>query len=136
MAMRVAIRTYFVLILCGYANLMKARLLDPGMKGLYILMQAVIMTGGKQYLVAKDQVLEVELLGEAKKAEFEALLVIDGDKVTVGKPHVAGVKVTAEVVEEVKGEKVKVLRFKAKKRVKRLTGHRQHYSQVKITKIG
>jgi large subunit ribosomal protein L21 len=54
----------------------------------------------------------------------------------VGAPHVSGVKVVAEVLEEVKGEKIKVLKFKAKKRIKRLTGHRQHYTQVKITKIG
>ena len=99
-------------------------------------MQAVIETGGKQYLVEKDQVLEVELLGEAKKAEFDVLLLIDGEAVKVGTPHVAGIKVHAEVVEEVKGDKLRILRFKAKKRVKRLTGHRQHYSQVKITKIG
>jgi large subunit ribosomal protein L21 len=96
----------------------------------------VIASGGKQYLVEKGQTLEVELLGDAKKAEFDVLLLIDGDKVSVGKPHVAGAKVHAEVVDEVKGEKIKVLKFKPKKRIKRLTGHRQHYSQVKITKIG
>jgi large subunit ribosomal protein L21 len=99
-------------------------------------MQAVIASGGKQYIVEKDQTLQLELLGDAKKQEFEALLVIDGDKIQVGAPHVAGVKVTAEVLGEIKGEKIKVLKFKAKKRVKRLTGHRQHYSQVTITKIG
>lgn len=99
-------------------------------------MQAVIVSGGKQYLVKKDDVLEVELLGDVKKLELDALLVIDGDKTTVGTPTVDGVKVHAEVVEEVKGEKVKIMKFKAKKRVKRLTGHRQHYSQIKITKIG
>jgi large subunit ribosomal protein L21 len=99
-------------------------------------MQAIITSGGKQYIVEKDQVLELELLGDVKKAEFDALLVIDGDKVSVGTPLVSGVKVTAEVVGEVLGEKVKVLKFKAKKRVKTLTGHRQHYTQVKITKIG
>jgi large subunit ribosomal protein L21 len=99
-------------------------------------MQAVIATGGKQYLVASGQTLEVELLGDAKKMEFDALLVIDGDDIKVGAPHVAGAKVHAEVVEEVKGDKIKVLRFKPKKRIKRLTGHRQHYSQIKITKIG
>jgi large subunit ribosomal protein L21 len=99
-------------------------------------MQAVIASGGKQYLVKKDQVLELELLGDAKKVELEALLVIDGDNVQVGAPFVDGVKVVAEVVDEVKGDKIKVLRFKPKKRVKRLTGHRQHYTQVKITKIG
>ena len=99
-------------------------------------MQAVIASGGKQYLVEKDQTLELELLGDVKKQEFEVLLVIDGDKIQVGAPHVAGIKVTAEVLGETKGEKIKVLKFKPKKRIKRLTGHRQHYSQVKITKIG
>jgi large subunit ribosomal protein L21 len=106
------------------------------MKGALYTMQAVIASGGKQYIVAKDQTLELELLGDAKKIEFDVLLLIDGDKVTVGAPHVAGVKVLAEILEEVKGDKIKVLKFKAKKRIKRLTGHRQHYSQVKITKIG
>ena len=99
-------------------------------------MQAVIATGGKQYLVETGQELDVELLGEVKKPEFDALLVIDDEKVKVGQPHVTGVKVTAEVLEEVKGEKIKVLKFKAKKREKTLTGHRQHYSRIKITKIG
>ena len=98
-------------------------------------MQAVIAAGGKQYLVKKDQVLELELVGDTKKLEFEALLVIDGEKVQVGKPHVSGAKVHAEVLGEVKGDKLQVLKFKPKKRIKRLTGHRQHYSQVKITKI-
>jgi large subunit ribosomal protein L21 len=56
--------------------------------------------------------------------------------VKVGAPHVAGAKVHAEVAEEVKGDKLKILKFKPKKRIKRLTGHRQHYSLVKITKIG
>jgi large subunit ribosomal protein L21 len=99
-------------------------------------MQAVIASGGKQYIVEKDQTLELELLGDAKKMEFDVLLLIDGDKIQVGAPLVSGIKVHADVVEEVKGEKIKVLKFKAKKRIKRLTGHRQHYSQVKITKIG
>jgi large subunit ribosomal protein L21 len=99
-------------------------------------MQAVITTGGKQYLVKKDLVFEVELLGDEKKHEFDALLVIDGDDVKVGTPHVAGVKVVAESLGEVKGDKIKILKFKAKKRVKRLTGHRQHYTQLRITKIG
>ncbi|QQR53143.1 50S ribosomal protein L21 [bacterium] len=98
-------------------------------------MQAVIMTGGKQFLVTLDQELDVELIGDAKKIDFEPLLVIDGDKVTVGQPTVAGVKVKADVLEEVKGDKLKILKFKAKKRVKKLTGHRQHYSRIKITSI-
>lgn len=100
-------------------------------------MQAVITSGGKQYIVKKDDVIEVELVGEETKLEFEVLMLIDGDTFKVGAPFVDGAKVVAEVVEaDVKGEKIKVLKFKAKKRVKRLTGHRQHYSQIKITKIG
>ena len=99
-------------------------------------MQAVIASGGKQYLVETGQTLEVELLGDAKKVEFEALLVIDGDKIQVGTPAVSGILVKADVLAEVKGEKIKVLKFKAKKREHTLTGHRQHYSQIKIVSIG
>ncbi len=100
-------------------------------------MQAVIATGGKQYLVKPDEVLDIELLvADAKKIEFDVLMLIDGDKIKVGAPLVDGAKVTAEVVEPIiKGEKIKVLKFKAKKRIKRLTGHRQRYTQIKITKI-
>ena len=98
-------------------------------------MQAVIATGGKQYLVKTGQVLDIELLGDKKQTEFDVLMLIDGKDVKVGRPNVAGAKVTAEIVEEVKGDKLKVLKFKAKKREKTLTGHRQHYSRIKITKI-
>lgn len=98
-------------------------------------MQAVITTGGKQYLVRPDQFLDVELVGDHKTLTFDALLTIDGDNVSVGAPFVDGVKVHAEVLEETKGQKIKVLRYKAKKRIKRLTGHRQHYSRIKITSI-
>ena len=98
-------------------------------------MQAVITSGGKQYLVKPDQILNIELVGDKKKLKFDALLVIDNEKTLVGKPYVDGAKVEAEVLEEVKGDKLKIMRFKAKKRVKRLTGHRQHYSQIKITKV-
>ncbi len=100
-------------------------------------MQAIIATGGKQYVINPDQTLEVELLDpDKKKVEFDVLMTMDGDKVTVGAPLVKGVTVKAEVLGEVKGEKIKVLKFKAKKRVKKLTGHRQHYSQIKILSIG
>lgn len=100
-------------------------------------MQAVIRAGGKQYLVRPDQTLEVDLVsGDAKNLTFEPLLIIDGDKVTVGAPVVAGITVRADVISEVKGEKLKILKFKPKKRVKKLTGHRQRYTQIKITAIG
>lgn len=99
--------------------------------------QAIIETGGKQYLVAKDEVLEVELLNstDEKKLELAPLLVINGDKILVGRPTVEGAKVTAEILEQTKGPKLEVLRFKAKKRVKSKIGHRQKYVQIKITAI-
>lgn len=86
-------------------------------------------------MVAEGQQLEVEKLAD-KKADFEALLVIDGEKINVGTPAVAGAKVSAEVIEaEVKGEKVTSIRYKAKKRVHKTRGHRQTHSLIKITKI-
>lgn len=99
--------------------------------------KAVIATGGKQYLVAEGETIEVELLKDtAKTAEFVPLLVIDGDKVTVGTPEVAGAKVVAEIVEADKqADKVTAIRYKAKKRVHKVHGHRQHQTHVKITKI-
>jgi large subunit ribosomal protein L21 len=98
--------------------------------------KAVIATGGHQYVVKEGETLEVELLKADKKAEFEALLVIDDGKTTVGTPVVSGVKVVAEVLDpDFKAEKVTAIRYKAKKRVKKVHGHRQHLTQIKITKI-
>lgn len=99
--------------------------------------KAVIATGGKQYVVTEGETLEVELLNSSdKKVTFEPLLVIDGDKTTVGTPVVGGVKVAAEVIEADKaGEKVTAIRYKAKKRVRKVRGHRQHHAVLKVTKI-
>ena len=99
--------------------------------------KAVIEIGGKQHLVAEKETLLVDLLPEGtKELNLDALLVIDGDKTTVGTPKVTGVKVVAKVVEDlVKGDKIRVIRYKAKKRVHKETGHRQKYSKVEITSI-
>lgn len=99
--------------------------------------KAIIATGGKQYLVAEGETLEVELLKqEGKTASFVPLLVIDGDKTTVGTPEVAAVKVTADIIDEdIKGDKVTAIRYKAKKRVHKVHGHRQRHSRIKILKI-
>ncbi|MEX1995531.1 MAG: 50S ribosomal protein L21 [Candidatus Saccharimonadales bacterium] len=98
--------------------------------------KAVIATGGKQYIVTEGQELEVELLPVSKTVNFDALLVIDGDKISIGAPLVTGVKVTAEVTEQVvKADKVTAIRYKAKKRVHKTRGHRQRHTQIKITKI-
>ena len=113
------------------ADSQKANRTSNGMK------KAVILTGGHQYLVTEGQELEVEKLASDKKAEFEALLVINGENISIGAPTVAGVKVTADVLEaEVKADKVIAIRYKAKKRVNKRRGHRQRLSRIKITKIG
>src|SRR5438309_128998 len=99
------------------------------------LKRAVIATGGKQYLVSEGEELEVELLPSAKNTSFEPLLVINGEKIAVGQPLVEGVKVTADIVEQLKAPKVTAIRFKAKKRVHKVRGHRQQLTKIKITKI-
>jgi large subunit ribosomal protein L21 len=103
-----------------------------------MMKKAVIATGGKQYVVVEGETLEVELIkGDAKTVSFPAMLVIDGDKTTVGAPEVSGVKVTADVVDaNVQGDKVTSLRYKAKKRVHTVKGHRQRHTVLKIKKIG
>lgn len=99
-------------------------------------MKAVIKTGGKQYIVSEGDELSVELLGDAKTTTFEPLMLIDGEKSTVGNPIVKNAKVSAKVVDsDVTGEKVTSIRYKAKKRVHKTRGHRQHTSRIKITKI-
>ena len=99
--------------------------------------KAVILVGGKQYLVEEKETLRVDLLPEGtKELEIDALLVMDGDKTTVGEPTVKGVKVKAKVVnEKVAGDKVRIIRYHAKKRVHTETGHRQKYSEIEIVSI-
>lgn len=99
--------------------------------------KAVVKVGGKQYLVTEKETLLVDLLPEGtKELTLDALLVVDGDKTTVGTPVVKGVTVKATVVEElVKGDKIRVIRYKAKKRVHKENGHRQKYSKIEISSI-
>jgi large subunit ribosomal protein L21 len=99
--------------------------------------KAVVKIGGKQFIVAEKETLLVDLLQEGtKELTLDALLVIDGDKTTIGTPTVKGVTVTAKVVDDlVKGEKVRIIRYKAKKRVHKEMGHRQKYSKIEITSI-
>jgi large subunit ribosomal protein L21 len=101
-------------------------------------MFAVIQTGGKQYKVAVGEELNVEKLDliEGDKVEFDALLVEDNGKVTVGNPMVKDVKVKAEVVEHGKGEKIIIFKYTAKKRTKSKNGHRQPFTKIKINAIG
>jgi large subunit ribosomal protein L21 len=101
------------------------------------MLKAVVKIGGKQFIVAEKETLLVDLLPDGtKELTLDALLVIDGDKIQVGKPIVKGITVSARVVEDlVKGEKIRVIRYKAKKRVHKETGHRQKYSKIEIVSI-
>ena len=99
--------------------------------------KAVIVSGGHQYIVSVGDTINLELLdaGDDKTVTFEPLMVMDGDKVTVGTPAVSGIKVTADILDEIRADKVTSIRYKAKKRVHKLRGHRQRLTPVMITKI-
>ncbi|MGA2193592.1 MAG: 50S ribosomal protein L21 [Nitrospirota bacterium] len=101
-------------------------------------MFAVIKTGGKQYRVAPGDVLKVETLGAAAgdKIELsEVLLLEDGGSVTVGTPLVQGAKVTATVVREGRGKKILVFKHKRRKSYRKMNGHRQNFTEIKVTDI-
>jgi len=104
-----------------------------------VMKYAVIQTGGKQYRVSEGDSLEVERLttSPTEKIVFNdvLLMVADGD-IKVGTPYVSGLSVIAEVVAQVKGEKIRVSKFKAKARYRRTTGHRQSLSKIQILQIG
>src|SRR3989344_6018797 len=98
-------------------------------------MFAVIKTGGKQYKVAEGDVLYIEkLIHEGDEVVFDTVLMVANGSVKVGKPTVSGAKVLAKVLEEGKGEKKMVFRYKSKTRYKKKKGHRQPFTKIQITK--
>ncbi len=101
---------------------------------------AIIETGGKQYVVTKDSVLDVETIKGADKAGAKitfdkVLLTDDGAKTVVGAPYIKGAEVSAELVENARDKKVIVLRYRQKSRYAKKKGHRQEYAKVRITAI-
>jgi len=101
-------------------------------------MHAVIRTGGKQYRVAEGDVVRVEKLDAEAGSQVElneVLLVSDGENVEVGTPLLDGRVVSAEVQEQGRADKVDVIKFKRRKKYRRHYGHRQSYTQLKITSI-
>jgi large subunit ribosomal protein L21 len=100
-------------------------------------MKAVVKIGGKQYIVAEKETLLVDLLQPGtKELNLDALMVFDEKTAVVGMPTVKGASVKAKVIEEeIKGDKIRAIRFKAKKRVSKIKGHRQKYSKLQITGI-
>ncbi len=99
--------------------------------------KAVIQTGGKQYLVQEGETLQVELLeGTNNKIDFEPLLLIEDGQVKIGTSVLTKIKVTADVIEaDTQTDKVTSIRYKAKKRVHKIRGHRQRKTTLKINKI-
>jgi len=101
------------------------------------LKYAVIQTGGKQYTVTEGDSIRVEKLDAEPGAvvDLDQVLLIGGDETKVGTPLVEGAKVTAEVVKTGKGKKIIVFKYKAKKNYRKKQGHRQPYTELKITSI-
>lgn len=102
-------------------------------------MYAIVNTGGKQYRVQPGDTVRVEYLpgdqGDLIELEDVRLLATDNGEVTVGAPNVAGAKVTAEVVQQGRGKKVIVFKYKAKTRYRRKNGHRQNFTELRVTDI-
>jgi large subunit ribosomal protein L21 len=101
------------------------------------LKYAVVETGGKQYKVSEGDVIKVEKLDveAGGLVDLEKVLLIGGEEVKIGAPYVEGAKVTAEVVKNGKAKKIIVFKYKAKKNYRRKQGHRQPYTELKITSI-
>jgi len=100
-------------------------------------MYAIVTTGGKQYKVSQDEIINVEKL-DAKvgdKINLDVMMIVDGDKVINGNPLVKDAEVVAEVVEQGKEEKLVVFKYKAKKNYRRKQGHRQPFTALKIVSV-
>ncbi len=101
-------------------------------------MYAVFQSGGKQHRVSEGQTLRLEKLDIAtgESVEFDqVLMVANGEVINIGVPYVDGGKVTAEVVAHGRGEKIKIVKFRRRKHYRKQQGHRQWFTEVKITGI-
>jgi len=101
-------------------------------------MYAVIKTGGKQYRVSAGEKVRIETIEAAVGAEVvlnQVLMVGDGDKVSVGKPLIAGAAVKATVVGHGRGDKVRIFKHRRRKHYKKQAGHRQNYTEIQISGI-
>jgi large subunit ribosomal protein L21 len=100
-------------------------------------MYAVIKTGGKQYRVAKgDKIFVEKLPGNVGDAvSFDQVLMLGGESLKLGKPLVAGAKVEAKILEQDRGKKVIIFKFRRRKNYHRKTGHRQPYTALEITNV-
>jgi len=100
-------------------------------------MYAIITAGNKQYRVSQGDVIYIDKVNQENDStiSFDALLIENNGEIKVGSPIVEGAKVEGKVVAQVKGEKIKIYKYKAKKDYSRRQGHRQPYTKVEITAI-
>ncbi len=101
-------------------------------------MYAIVEISGKQYKVEKDTTINVDLLEVKANDELiiDKILMVSGDdKVMIGQPYLKNVKITAKVLGEIKGDKVRGIKFMKRKRYERTLGHRQNYSQIMINEL-
>jgi large subunit ribosomal protein L21 len=101
-------------------------------------MFAIVETGGKQYKITEGDVLKVEKLPQVEDGKIifdKVLLINDGKKTQIGTPYLEGATVTADLVEEGRSKKVTVIHYKAKVRYRKVYGHRQPFTKVKVGKV-
>jgi len=101
-------------------------------------MYAVIEDSGSQIKVSKGDVIRVdlrELPEDAETLEFDKVLMVGGTDTKIGQPYVEGAKVTADLLDEVTGQKVTIIKFKRRKGYRRKRGHKQRYLKVQVTDI-
>ena len=99
---------------------------------------AVIKTGGKQYKVSAGSIIEIDRLNSQKDKEVileNVLLWVSDGKVKIGNPFLSGIKVKAKVIDHIKGDKIRVAKFKAKARYRRVMGFRPHITRLEIKSI-
>ena len=101
-------------------------------------MYAVIESGGKQHRVQEGEILQLEKLEAATgdKVKFDKILMVgEGESVKIGTPYVKGSQVTAEVLKQGRGDKIRIIKFNRRKHSKKTQGHRQWFTEVKIIGI-
>lgn len=101
-------------------------------------MYAVILSGGKQYRVKEGDVLKLESLPEENGSTFDfekVLMVGEGSDIKLGSPYLTGSKVSATVLSQGRHKKIEIIKFRRRKHHEKWQGHRQNYTEVKITKI-
>jgi large subunit ribosomal protein L21 len=101
-------------------------------------MYAIVEIAGKQYRVEKDTTINVDKLEKNANDDLvidKILMVSNGETVLIGQPYVKNAKITAKVIGDIKGDKVRGIKFLKRKRHERTIGHRQNYSQIKISEM-